>query len=256
MTLLKIHVIDGKFVTGIYHKVDDFNCEVINDPFPHSNIHSMLGYTICYSQLSRFLKLCNNINDFLFRTKRGYMHNPLFKCFKRFCLAYKIEKQYSEKNYNLLCSRLIKYSPSVSCDMNNVTRENAIAKTCSVKITTTASNFRDIYINKPPLPTDVCEDVITPISCVNTTDIDDIEGSNSYSLKDIAKCSTLPYENIPPSVLLGDEDLNSTYVPRDAQSSCQLVPPFIYNKNIHPFRISNSKYHCYMNCDPVTLFDS
>ena len=33
-------------------------------------------------------------------------------------------------------------------------------------------------------------------------DIDDVEGSNSYSLRDIAKCSTLAYENIPPSGLL------------------------------------------------------
>ena len=78
-------------------------------------------------------------------------------------------------------------------------------------MTTTASNFKDIYINEPPLPTDVFEGVNTPISSVNTTDIDDIEGSNSYTLKDIAKCSTLPYENIPPS-LLGDESLNNTYV--------------------------------------------
>ena len=42
---LYIRVVDGKFVTGIYLKVDDFNFEVINHPFPQSNIHSMLGYT-------------------------------------------------------------------------------------------------------------------------------------------------------------------------------------------------------------------
>ena len=61
------------------------------------------------------------------------------------------------------------------------------------------------------------------IMCYVTTNIDDIEGSNSYtcSLKDIAKCSTLPYENIPPCVPLGDENLNNTYVPRDNQASCQ-----------------------------------
>ena len=90
---------------------------------------------------------------------------------------------------------MIKYSPSVSCDMNNVTGINAIVKIYAVKITTIASNYKDIYKNKPPLPTDVFEDVNTSILCFNTTDIDDIEGSNSYSLKDIARCFTLHYVN-------------------------------------------------------------
>ena len=65
-------VVDGKFVTGIYQEVDDFNFEVINYPFPQSNIHSMSGYTTFYSQLIRFFRLCNNINDFLFRAKLSY----------------------------------------------------------------------------------------------------------------------------------------------------------------------------------------
>ena len=106
---LYIRVVDGKFVTGIYHKVDDFNFEVINYPVPQSNIHSMLGYTTFYSQLIGFFRLCNNINDFLFRAKlsysklgkRGYIHNLLFKYFKRFCLAYKIEEKFGEKDHKL-----------------------------------------------------------------------------------------------------------------------------------------------------------
>ena len=75
---------------------------------------------------------------------------------------------------------MIKYSPSVSCDINNVTGINAIVKSFSMKITTIASNVKDI------------------------------EGSSSHCLKDIATCSTLPYENISPSVLLRDENLNNT----------------------------------------------
>ena len=71
--------------------------------------------------------------------KRGYMHCILYKYFKRFCLTYKIEEQYGEKNYNLLFSRMIKCSPSVSCDINNVTGINAIVKTYSVKIMTITS---------------------------------------------------------------------------------------------------------------------
>ena len=83
-----------------------------------SNIHSMLGYTTFYSQLIRFFRLCNNINDFLFRAKlsysklfkRGYIHSLLFKYFKRFCLAYQIEENFCEKDYKLFLSCMIKYS--------------------------------------------------------------------------------------------------------------------------------------------------
>ena len=65
----------------------------------------MLGYTTFYSQLIRFFRLCYNINDFLFRAKRsyskfvkrGYIHGLLFKYFKRFCLAYKIEENVVKK---------------------------------------------------------------------------------------------------------------------------------------------------------------
>ena len=41
----------------------------------------------------------------------------------------------------------------------------------------------------------------------------------------------------------------------DAQASCQSVT--FLNKHIHPFVISNPKYHCYIYelCDPVTLFE-
>ena len=106
----------------------------------------------------------------------------------------------------------------------------------------------------PPLPTDLFEFINTPISCITTTDIDDVEGSNPYSLRDIAKCSTLPYENIPPSGLLGDENSNYTHVLRDAEASCHLVAPFILHKHIHAFAIINPKNHCYMNSVIKLLF--
>ena len=149
---LYTRVIRGKLVTGIYHKADDFNFEVINYTFPQSNIHSMLGYTTFYSQLIRFFRLCNNMNDFLFRAKlsysnlvkRAHMHSRLFKYVKRLCLTYKVDEKYGDKMNNLLFTSMIKYSPSVSCDINNVMGINAIVKTCSVKITTIASNFNDI----------------------------------------------------------------------------------------------------------------
>ena len=52
---LYIRVVDHNFVTGTYHKVDDFYFEVISYPFPQSNVHLMLGYSTYYSQPIRFL---------------------------------------------------------------------------------------------------------------------------------------------------------------------------------------------------------
>ena len=71
---------------------------------------------------------------------------------------------------------MIKYGPFVSCDISNVTVVNEIIKPCAVK-TTPRNSFNHICINKPPLPTNMYDDVNTPISCINTTDIDDIERS-------------------------------------------------------------------------------
>ena len=82
---------------------------------------------------------------------------------------------------------MIKYSTCVSCDINNVTGINDIVKPCSGKIMAIINSFRDIFINKPPLPTDVVDDVNTPIYCVNSMDVDDVEGSISYSLEDIVQ---------------------------------------------------------------------
>ena len=70
-TFLELYtlVVDGKCINGICPKVDDFNFEEVNYPFPQSKINSMLDYTTFHSQSIRFFTLCNNLNDFLFRAK-------------------------------------------------------------------------------------------------------------------------------------------------------------------------------------------
>ena len=103
-----IRVTDDKFVTGIYHKVDEFNFEVIIYPFPDSNIHSSLGYSTFYSQLIRFHRLCNNKSDFLFRAKliyqnlinRGYQCILLRKSFMRFINIYPVEIKYGVQRHD------------------------------------------------------------------------------------------------------------------------------------------------------------
>ena len=164
-----ICVVDPKFITGIYHKVDDFNFEVISYRFPQSNVHSMLGYSIYHSQLIRFFRLCNNINDFSYRAKfsysklvkRGYKHSLLLKYFKRFCSAYHIEGKYGEKHSDVLLSRMFKYSRFVSCNIHNIKEINDIVKSSYVRIK--IWGFECEWISKSPLPTGVFDVVNAPL---------------------------------------------------------------------------------------------
>ena len=71
--------------------------------------------------------------------KRGNMHNLLFKYCKRCCLTYNIDGKYGEKNHDLLFSHMIKYSPSLPCDINNITLVNDIVKPC-------CALFNSVYI--------------------------------------------------------------------------------------------------------------
>ena len=134
--------------------------------------------------------------------------------------------------HDLLFSCMVKYNPCVSCGINNVTGINDFVEPCSVKMITT-SGFRDICINTPPLPTDVFDAINTPISCINTTDIDYIEGSSSYNLKDVAKCSTIPCENVSLCVILGDESLNNTHISKGSPDTLPIGSTFYY-KQTHP----------------------
>ena len=93
---LDIHIVDDKFEIKIYHKIDDFNFEVVNYPFPDSNISESIGYNTFLSQILRFGRICTKFNDFAFRVKfiynilesRGYQEVHLTKYFYKFCYKY------------------------------------------------------------------------------------------------------------------------------------------------------------------------
>ena len=243
---LYIRVVDHKFITGIYHKVDDFNFEVISYPFPQSNVHSMLGYSTYYSQLIRFFRLCNNINDFLFRAKfsysklvkRGYKHKLLLKYFKKFCSAYNVEGKYGEKNSDLLFSRMLKHNPFVSCNINNTKEINDIVKASCVKIMPLTRSVECEWLNKSPLPTNVSDTVNAPLPY--TLDIDESGGNNSCSLSDVAKCSIILDKNTPPSEFL--PEYNTVYTSVDTRVFSQSHPLPLIIEHKHPFGNKNTRH--------------
>ena len=151
----------NKFQTNF--RLDDWgiSCATLfSYPFPQSNVHSMLGYSTCYSQIIRLFRLCNNINDFLFRAKfsysklvkRGNKHNLQLKYFKRFCSAYNIEGKYGEKN-----------SDQLICNIDNIKQINDIVKASYVKIMPLTRSLECEWINKSPLPTNVFDTVNAPL---------------------------------------------------------------------------------------------
>ena len=120
---LLIRIQNKRFVVGIYHKVDDFNFEVISFPFPSSNIHSQLGYNTFYSQLVRFFRLCNNVMDFSARVritfyklfKRGYSDTILHKYFIKFCNRYPVVSKYGMGDANNLWDMSFKTPEASVC---------------------------------------------------------------------------------------------------------------------------------------------
>ena len=93
---LDIHINDGRYVTKVYHKVDDFDFEVVSFPFPTSSISDHITYNSFYSQLVRFSSICSEFMDFASRTnnllasliQRGFSKYRLKLSFNKFLLNY------------------------------------------------------------------------------------------------------------------------------------------------------------------------
>ena len=93
---LDIVIDEGRFRTKIYHKVDDFDFEVVSFPFPTSNMSDFITYNSFYSQLVRFASVSSKFCDFDCRTKklmeillnRGFSKYRLKKSLRKFILNY------------------------------------------------------------------------------------------------------------------------------------------------------------------------
>ncbi len=139
---LSIRIHSERFLMGIYHKVDDFNFEVISFPFPDSNIHSNLGYNAFYSQLVRFFRLCNNVNDFCLRVKllytklhsRGYSKTILARYFLKFCTRYPVYVKYGVTDGSILWQSVLSYQSSKSCCVYDYEAISELVKPCSIVV--------------------------------------------------------------------------------------------------------------------------
>ena len=149
---LSVRIHAERFVLGIYHKVDDFSFEVINFPFPDSNIHSKVGYNSFYSQLVRFFRLCNNINDFCIRVKllytklheRGYSKRILVRYFLKFCSRYPIDIRYGIADGDSLWQHILHLWSSQSCCVFDYEAINEMTRPCSVVLDELYPNKQDV----------------------------------------------------------------------------------------------------------------
>lgn len=154
---LNIRVHNDNFVTGIYHKVDDFSFEVISFPFPESNIHSKVGYNSFYSQLVRFFRLCNNVNDFATRVKmlffklrgRGYSESILTRYFLKFCGRYPVDLKYGCSDGESLWAFVMCYQASRSCSIYDYEAISEIVKPCTVVLEDMCPSENVVTVNKP-----------------------------------------------------------------------------------------------------------
>ena len=137
---LNIRICAKRFIVGIYHKVDDFDFDVISFPFPESNIHSKVGYNCFYSQLIRFFRLCNNVIDFTVRVNmlygklngRGYSGSILKRFFLKFCGRYPVDLKFNVADGNALWDTIFEPSQTNSCCVYDYEAIHDITKPCKV----------------------------------------------------------------------------------------------------------------------------
>ncbi len=89
---MKIDIIREKFNVSVYDKRDSFGFEVLRYPSIHSNIPDKTLYNLFYSQLVRFSRVCNIMEDFISACillkgrvlSKGGKEIKLFTTFKKF----------------------------------------------------------------------------------------------------------------------------------------------------------------------------
>jgi hypothetical protein len=91
---------NNKITTSIYDKRDDFNFTINNYPNLSGNIHAKRTHGMVISQLLRYGKICNNVNDFIHRSKM-MMDKLIKQYFVQKILRKKVSNFY-DKYYHII----------------------------------------------------------------------------------------------------------------------------------------------------------
>ena len=86
---LNLSITNGIVSSKIYDKWDEFNFEIVNFPFLDGDVPPSPSYGVYISQLTRFARVCSNVDDFnnrnLFLTakllEQGYRYYKIRKAF-------------------------------------------------------------------------------------------------------------------------------------------------------------------------------
>ena len=86
---LHLSISNGFVSSKIYDKRDDFDFDIVNFPFLDGDVPRRPSYGVYISQLIRFARVCNHVDDFNTRNKcltakllkRGYRYHKLRKAF-------------------------------------------------------------------------------------------------------------------------------------------------------------------------------
>ena len=89
---LNIKITNGKVITNIYDKRDDYNFDIVNFPHLDGDVPRATSYGVYISQLIRFARGCSRIQDFNDRNflltkkllQQGYRFHKLRKTFSKF----------------------------------------------------------------------------------------------------------------------------------------------------------------------------
>ena len=89
---LNLSITNGIVSFKIYDKQEDFNFEIVNLPFLDGDVPRSPSYGVYISQLTRFARVCSNVEDFNNRNlflnakilKQGYRYHKIRKAFSKF----------------------------------------------------------------------------------------------------------------------------------------------------------------------------
>ena len=89
---LHLSVSDGFVKIKIYNKRDDFDFDIVNFPFLDGDVPRSTSYGVYISQLIRFARVSNHVDDFNTRNKvltakllrQGYRYHIIRKAFSKF----------------------------------------------------------------------------------------------------------------------------------------------------------------------------